>query len=178
MNQLNDINPLANLTYLPYVNDLGYLPPDLEGKIGVYAIFDVSQVLQFIGYSRDIFLSIKQHLVRCPQECYWLKVEIITKPSRTILDAIKTAWIEENGAIPLGNLEEAKWQDPIDTKPAMTEAEQEQYQKSDGIGQLKLVKNVARRVEAEIFAQLELRGVKEEIRFNPKLKENGLLDLK
>lgn len=178
MSQSNDINSLASLTYIPYIDELGYLPPDLEGKIGVYAIFDSGQVLQFIGYSRDIFLSIKQHLARCPQQCYWLKVEIITKPSRTILDAIKAAWIEENGAMPPGNLEEAKWQEPIDTKPAMTIAEQEQYQKSDGLGQLKLTKNVARRVEAEILAQLELRGVKEEIRFNPKLKENGLLDLK
>ena len=60
----------------------------------------------------------------------------------------------------------------------MTEAEREQYKKSDGLGQLKLIKNVARRVEAEILLQLQARGVKEEIRFNPKLKENGLLDLK
>jgi hypothetical protein len=178
MSQSNDINSLANLTYIPYLDDLGYLPPDLEGKIGVYAVFDADQVLQFIGYSRDIFLSIKQHLARCPQQCYWLKVEIITKPSRTILDTIKAAWIEENGGIPPGNLEEAKWQDPIDTRPAMTEADQEQYKKSDGLGQLKLIKNVARRVEAEILVQLQARGVKEEMRFNPKLKESGLLDLK
>jgi len=32
--------------------------------------------------------------------------------------------------------------------------------------------------EGEIFTQLEHRHVKEEIRFNPKLKEKGLLDLK
>jgi hypothetical protein len=178
MNETNNITTLNELPYIPYLDNQGYLPQDLGGKIGVYAVFDQSQVLQFIGYSRDISLSIKQHLARCPQECYWLKVQIITKPSRTILEAIKAAWIEENGTIPAGNLVETKWQDPIDTKPAMTEIEQEQYRKSDGIGQLKLIKNVARRVEAEIFAQLQLRGVKEEMRFNPKLKENGLLDLK
>ena len=178
MSQSNDTNPLANLIYIPYVDAQGYLPPDLEGKIGVYAVFDANQVLQFIGYSRDIFLSIKQHLARCPLQCYWLKVELITQPSRTILENIKTAWIEENGTMPPGNGEEAKWQDPIDAKPAMTEAEREQYKKSDGIGQLKLIKNVARRVEAEILGQLQARGVKEEMRFNPKLKENGLLDLK
>ncbi len=178
MNETNDITTLTELPYISYLDDQGYLPPDLEGKIGVYAVFDQSQSLQFIGYSRDISLSIKQHLARCPHECYWLKVQIITKPSRTILEAIKTAWIEENGTIPAGNLVEAQWQDPIDTKPAMTELEREQYRKSDGIGQLKLIKNVARRVEAEILAQLQLRGVQEEMRFNPKLKENGLLDLK
>jgi hypothetical protein len=37
---------------------------------------------------------------------------------------------------------------------------------------------VARRVEAEILVMLESRGIKTEIRFNPKLKEQGLLDLK
>ncbi|NJL52965.1 MAG: GIY-YIG nuclease family protein, partial [Hydrococcus sp. SU_1_0] len=35
-----------------------------------------------------------------------------------------------------------------------------------------------RRVEAQILKQLSDRGVAMEIRFNPKLKEKGLLDLK
>jgi hypothetical protein len=37
---------------------------------------------------------------------------------------------------------------------------------------------VARRLENEIQSQLKARGVTMEIRFNPKLKEQGLLDLK
>jgi hypothetical protein len=40
------------------------------------------------------------------------------------------------------------------------------------------LKNVARRVENEILSLLKARGVTEEIRFNPKLKTSGLLDLK
>jgi hypothetical protein len=46
------------------------------------------------------------------------------------------------------------------------------------MAQIKIIKNVARRVEAEIIAVLEVRGLQTQIRFNPKLKENGLLDLK
>jgi hypothetical protein len=41
-----------------------------------------------------------------------------------------------------------------------------------------VLKQVARRAEAEILDVLKARGVQVEIRFNPKLKEAGLLDLK
>ncbi|MER3477484.1 MAG: endonuclease, partial [Leptolyngbya sp. ERB_1_2] len=44
--------------------------------------------------------------------------------------------------------------------------------------QMKALKNIARRVESEIMAQLKARNVQTEMRFNPKLKEEGLLDLK
>jgi hypothetical protein len=60
----------------------------------------------------------------------------------------------------------------------MTEVEKAQLDVLDELELSKLLKNVARRVEAEILAELESRGVRSEIRFNPKLKESGLLDLK
>jgi hypothetical protein len=44
--------------------------------------------------------------------------------------------------------------------------------------QSKILKNAARRVESQILSELESRGVQMQIRFNPKLKEKGLLDLK
>ncbi|MFM9158944.1 MAG: GIY-YIG nuclease family protein, partial [Dolichospermum sp.] len=58
--------------------------------------------------------------------------------------------------------------------------EQDNYQNIaiDEIGKSKVLKNVARRVEEEILAILEARGLKTQMRFNPKLKEVGLLDLK
>ena len=60
----------------------------------------------------------------------------------------------------------------------MTEAEKETYKNSDELTQIKLLKKVARRVQAEIEETLKKRGNTMEIRFNPKLKEQGLLDLK
>jgi hypothetical protein len=108
-----------------------------------------------------------------------LKLQTIDRPSRTILEGIKQAWIDENGSIPPGNGEdESIWNDPIQVKPLMTPEEQDQYQKTDEIGQEKLLKQIARRVEEQIFAALKARGLQEEIRFNPKLKTSGLLDLK
>jgi hypothetical protein len=62
----------------------------------------------------------------------------------------------------------------------MTPEEEANYEKAAGqeLEQAKQLKKVARRVEADIIASLEARGVRMELRFNPKIKENGLLDLK
>jgi hypothetical protein len=176
-----DIHSLASLEFIPYIDSEGKLPDFFQGKIGVYAIFDNEKVLQFVGYSRDIYLSLKQHLVRQTQYCYWLKVQTIEKPSRTILESIRSSWIAENGSQPQGNgVDAAKWNDPIDTKTVMTAQETANYEGifADEIAKDKLLKNVARRVENEILSLLKARGVTEEIRFNPKLKTSGLLDLK
>ncbi|KOP24544.1 Nuclease subunit of the excinuclease complex [Hapalosiphon sp. MRB220] len=171
---------LANLEYIPYIDETGQLPEYLQGKIGAYAIFDQQQALQFVGYSRDIYLSLRQHIVRQPQKCYWVKVQTIERPSRAVLDNIEKAWIEENGSVPAGNADDKdKWTQPIDAKAAMTADEQANYENSiDEIAKIKIIKNVARRVEAEILKVLEGRGLQTQMRFNPKLKEEGLLDLK
>lgn len=179
MNTQSGIPTLASLEFTAYLDENGCLSEDTQKKIGVYAIFDRDRQLQFVGYSRDIYLSLKQHLVRQPQACYWLKIETIDRPSRSILAEIKQAWITENGATPPGNGEEEKtWTQPIDAKPTMTEEEKAQYQQSDELGQIKIYKKVARRVEETVKEQLNARGVNIDIRFNPKIKEQGLLDLK
>jgi hypothetical protein len=179
MSTTNEIINLSNLEYLPYLDDQGIIDQDLQGKIGVYAIFNQEKILQYVGYSRDIYLSLKQHLVRQLHNCYWLKYQTINRPSRTILEEIKQAWLEENGAIPSGNAaDEAKWNQAIDAKQDMTSEERQKYENSDELNQIKLLKNIARRVESAIKEELEQRGVNMEIRFNPKLKEQGLLDLK
>jgi hypothetical protein len=174
-----DIPSLGSLDFLPYINDAGELPEILQNKIGIYAIFDKSQVLQFVGYSRDIYLSLKQHLVRQPDCCYWVKATTIDRPNRTFLDSVQSSWIAENGSTPTGNgADSARWLDPISTHHAMTAAENDSFADLDGLAQIKMRKQVARRVEETILAKLQQRGVQTEIRFNPKLKEQGLLDLK
>lgn len=181
MTTQTDISSLASLVEIAYLDESGKLPETLAGKIGVYAIFDREKNLQFVGYSRDVYLSLKQHLVRQPQNCYWLKVQTIEKPNRTILENTMNAWIAENGATPSGNGEDkVKWTESIDVKPLMTDEEKANYDRASGeeLAQSKILKNVARRVEAELLAVLKSRGVQEEIRFNPKLKDSGLLDLK
>lgn len=174
-----EIPSLQSLDYQPYLDAQGQIPEEIQGKIGVYAIFDREQILQIVAYSRDVYLSLKQHLVRQPQSCYWFKLKTIERPSRTVLAEIQQAWIEENGTIPPGNRDRAtQWNDAIDAKQAMTDEEKELYENSEELAQIKLLKKVARRVEAEVMEQLQERGAHMDLRFNPKLKERGLLDLK
>jgi hypothetical protein len=179
MSSITDIPSLSSLDLLAYIDDEGELPNRLQNQIGIYAIFDKSQILQFVGYSRDIYLSLKQHLVRQPEHCDWVKATTIDRPNRTFLESVQSAWIAENGLLPIGNGEaKSIWLDPIDTNYAMTTAERDSFADLDGVAQIKLLKQVARRVESTILTKLQHRGVKTEIRFNPKLKEQGLLDLK
>lgn len=170
---------LASLPFVPYLTDEGDVNHIWAGQIGVYAIFDADQALQYVGYSRDISLSLKQHVVRRSPVCKWVKVQTITKPSRTVLDSMRDAWIAENGTVPPGNADdEPLWTQPIDAKLQMTEAEKAAYEAQDEAGKIKVLKNVARRVEAQVMEQLQQQGITAAIRFDPKLKESGLLNLK
>ncbi len=184
-----DILPLNTLEFISYLSDSpegsalqnrGLVPDQFQGKVGVYAIFNADQILHYIGYSRDIYLSLKQHLVRQPQSCYWLKVQTIDRPSRTVLEGMRDAWIAENNSLPTGNGADADaWNQPIDVKGTMTAEEQASFANAiNEAAQVKVLKQVSRRVEADVLELLKTRGVQEEIRFNPKLKEAGLLDLK
>jgi hypothetical protein len=176
-----NITALNTLEYLPYIDENGQLPEQFQGKIGAYAIFDQEKVLQFVGYSRDVYLSLKQHLIRQPQQCYWVKVQTIERPSRAVLENIESAWIAENMTVPVGNSnQKEQWINAIDVKVLMTPEERLNYQNpvNDELTQIKILKNVARRVETEILAALAARGLQLQVRFNPKMKEAGLLDLK
>lgn len=174
-----NIPSLDSLEYIPFLDLEGQLPQQFQGKVGVYAIFDEGKILQYVGYSRDVDLSLKQHLVRQVQQCYWIKVQTSDRPSRTLLENIRNAWLSESGTLsPSDRSLESAWTEPIDAKVTMTADEHNSYASGDEMMQTKLLKNVARRVEQQILADLESRGSKVPIRFNPKLKEKGLLDLK
>lgn len=178
MTSQTTISALRELEFIPYLQD-GQIPTDFERKVGVYAIFDADQTLRYIGYSRNVYLSLKQHLVRQPEACHWIKVQCIERPSRTILEEIQLAWITENGELPDGNGAIAHlWNQPIDAKQTLTEADKAQFEKLDDLGKIKFLKQTARRVEAQVLQKLQARGVDMDLRFNPKLKEEGLLDLK
>lgn len=172
--------PLAQLDFIPYLTEAGeILTEPFEGKVGIYAIFDEAKILQYIGFSRNVYLSLKQHLTRRPMQCYWVKLQTVDRPNRTALAEMQADWIAENGSTPAGNGDDAAgWGQAIDAKAQITPEEQAAYDAEDEAGQIKALKNVARRVEAEVKAVLEERGVTMKLRFDPKLKEQGLLTLK
>lgn len=176
----HQIPALVELDFIPYINADGLLPDHLSGMVGLYAIFDGEKHLQFVGYSRDIYLSLQQHLVRCPHECHWLKVAPVSRPSRTLLEEMRQAWLETNGSSPPGNQNDpSAWTQPVDAKAEMTPNEIAAYQSAASeFEQSKLLKTIARRVEAKILAILNQRGLQTPMRFDPKLKEQGLLSIK
>jgi hypothetical protein len=173
----NKIN-LADLNYHSYLDTVGIINPDLEGKIGIYAIFEEDKNIQYIGYSRNLLKSLQQHLIRKVDQCYWYKVYIIDRPDRSLLEGIRNDWIQQNQALLSDEEEQKQWTQPIDIKQQMTATEKEEYKQADELNQIKILKQVARKVETEIKQKLEIRGVTINMRFNPKLKEEGLLDLK
>ncbi len=173
------IPALRELSFMPYLDETGSICPELEGKVGIYAIFDQEKTLQYIGYSRNLYMSLKQHLVRQIDQCFWLKVYRLDRANRSILEEIKQNWLEENQTIPLGNGDkENLWIQAIDAKLTMSEEEKEECQQQEEMGKIKFLKKIARRLEESIKEKLQQRGVTMEIRFNPKLKEEGLLDLR
>jgi hypothetical protein len=175
---------LAELDLWPYIDDRGLIPEDpFVGKIGIFAIFDAAQQLQYVGYSRDVYLSLKQHLVRRPQQCHGVKVQLIDRPDRSRLTSISEGWLaqwrEATGGEPIGNGADALlWSQDTEVRPRMTEAELASLGAADEAGKLQVLKQAARRVEAEILGQLADRGLTLALRFDPKLKEQGRLGLK
>lgn len=179
-----DVIPLSKLEFLPYLNEEGLVTncsrPD--AKASVYVIFDKDKVLQYIGISRQVYMSMRLHFARMPSKCYYVKVQNITRPSRSLLELIKDNWMNENGSPPEGNdngPQQHAWENPLDCKPLMTEDEIQKHEDAGpGPPKAKVLKNVARRIEAQLEECYRERNCKERLRFDPKLKEKGLLDLK
>ncbi|MEO1520841.1 MAG: GIY-YIG nuclease family protein, partial [Cyanobacteria bacterium J06633_2] len=66
-----------------------------------------------------------------------------------------------------------------DAKAQMTADEHAALEHAVGdLERTKQLKSIARRVEADIHSQLTHRGLAEGIRFDPKMKEQGLLNVK
>ncbi|GAB4341152.1 MAG: GIY-YIG nuclease family protein [Cyanophyceae cyanobacterium] len=170
---------LGELPFLPYIDGEGLLPAVTEGTIGIYAIFDADRALQYVGYSRNTAASLAQHLVRQGDRCHWLKFHPITRPSRSILEAIRDRWIADQDRPPPGNGPDADvWENPINAAIAFNDAERAAIANADTeAARAKAIKQATRRIEAMILEPLTQRGVTIPLRFNPKLKERGLLDL-
>jgi len=170
---MTEIPALSEIVIAPYLDQLGDISAEYIGKIGVYAIFDRDLILQYVGISRDIATSLRLHIVRAPDLCYWVKVTTVEKPSRTFLSEIQTAWLA-------GQTVDAElWEQPLDCRKLMTDREKLDLTKTLGeVEEEKVLKNVARRVEKEVLELLAARGVKFDVRFNPKFKSSGILDVK
>ncbi|KAL2509978.1 Bifunctional monothiol glutaredoxin-S16 [Forsythia ovata] len=95
----------TDLVEVPQENDLisGIFPPDS----GVYAVYDNSGDLQFVGISRNVAASVLTHKKSVPELCFSVKVGVVDEPDRTALTQAWKSWMEEHiaasGKVPPGN---------------------------------------------------------------------------
>ncbi|MCO5615074.1 hypothetical protein L7F22_069362 [Adiantum nelumboides] len=85
------VTPLKDLEFVPYLNEDGLITNCSEpsSKACVYAIFDSNRVLHYIGISRQVHSSMRLHFARMPLKCYFVKIQNINKPSRSLLELIR-----------------------------------------------------------------------------------------
>jgi hypothetical protein len=79
--------------------------PVANAKVaGVYAVFDGDRQPQYVGYSRNVLLSLNSHVAQLGTDtCAYVRVQSFKFPKRTEMEALRDAWIAEFDAIPPGN---------------------------------------------------------------------------
>eukprot|EP00195_Chlamydomonas_chlamydogama_P006123 CAMPEP_0202889656 /NCGR_PEP_ID=MMETSP1392-20130828/255_1 /ASSEMBLY_ACC=CAM_ASM_000868 /TAXON_ID=225041 /ORGANISM="Chlamydomonas chlamydogama, Strain SAG 11-48b" /LENGTH=281 /DNA_ID=CAMNT_0049573039 /DNA_START=49 /DNA_END=894 /DNA_ORIENTATION=+ len=102
--------------YTQPIMDKGELQLDkFPAAPGIYAVYDKSNTLQYIGLSRKVDASVANHLQEVPDLTHEVKFATVLDASRESLTAAWKAWVEEavesTGTVPPGNMPgETKWQ--------------------------------------------------------------------
>ncbi|MCY7274142.1 MAG: GIY-YIG nuclease family protein [Phormidesmis sp. CAN_BIN44] len=99
---------------------------------GVYAMLNRDRHLQYVGYSRNVPLSLSGHVTQVGGDaCAFLRLKTFKFPKREEMEQLRDAWIAENNEVPLGNGEESdRWAGTVAeaAKLAMTTAERDAYE--------------------------------------------------
>jgi hypothetical protein len=71
---------------------------------GVYVVLDAERHTQYIGYSRNVLLSLNSHVTQNgPQKCAFVRVQAFKFPKRQEMEDLRDAWIAELESTPPGN---------------------------------------------------------------------------
>lgn len=141
----------TEVTFTPEVNNDADIMPfeawcalSQNAKIaGVYAVLDTERCTQYIGYSRNVLLSLNGHIAQNgSQKCAFVRVQNFKFPKRQEMEDMRDAWIKELDSIPPGNdSESGMWATTVGevAKTTMSEAERNAYEEK----KLKLRKAMA-----------------------------------
>jgi hypothetical protein len=104
-----------------------------EAKVaGVYAVLDRDRQTQYIGYSRNVTLSLKSHLAQHGADtCTFVKVQPFKFPKREEMEQLRDAWIAELPQTPSGNSDTSgTWAGTVKdaASQTMSPAEREAYE--------------------------------------------------
>lgn len=97
---------------------------------GVYAVLDGDRQTQYIGYSRNVALSLRSHLTQMGTEiCTWVTVQAFKFPKRDEMEKLRDEWIAALPSPPPGNLE-GTWAETVKdaATQVMSAAEREAYE--------------------------------------------------
>lgn len=150
--------------------------------MGVFAIYDSSQTLQYVGISRDVATSLRRALARRPSLAHFYTAEYATarRPSRTALEALRDDVVGGRAVPGLdGGGEQRRWEGAVDVRRDVELREEEKGAiEAAELGEVaKVLKKVARRVQGDVEEVLRERGLTEKLKFAPKMKSEGLLDV-
>lgn len=75
---------------------------------GVYAVLDDQQQTQYIGYSRNVLISLKGHVSQLgPQICAFVRVQSFKFPKREEMEKLKNLWLSDLDYLPPGNSDQS-----------------------------------------------------------------------
>ncbi|KIY92534.1 hypothetical protein MNEG_15429 [Monoraphidium neglectum] len=108
-----------DLDAFPIIDNQGLVNPLVpEGtQAHVFAIIDVNQKLQYIGFSKGLRTTLRTLLGRRPDKAHFFKAVHFHEFDQAAMVAVRDAWYEQCGGAPPGNklaLERNQWQKPVD----------------------------------------------------------------
>lgn len=81
---------------------------------GIYAVYNSNSALQYVGYSRNVILSLKSHRNRVGREkCFSVRVKVFTDlamVTRTRLEEERLNWLDESEIPPGNSIEKDLWE--------------------------------------------------------------------
>ncbi|KAK9829795.1 hypothetical protein WJX72_007953 [[Myrmecia] bisecta] len=110
---------LVDQDLTPILNAQGLIQPVIpEGtQASVFAIYDDKKKLQYVGFSKDLYNSLRTVFSRRPDKAFFYKVCHLNRLDQQEMIDLRTAWFEECGGPPPGNklaMERNLWQQPVE----------------------------------------------------------------
>lgn len=110
---------------------------------GVYAVLNAERQTQYVGYSRNVLLSLNSHVAQLGKStCAFVWVQTFKYPKRTEMENLRDAWINSLESVPPGNGEGSEmWASTVGeaARVAMSATERNAYEEK----KLKLRKAIA-----------------------------------
>jgi hypothetical protein len=137
----NDSSPDITAAVMP-LEDWCHLAGTAK-VIGVYAVLGCDRRTHYVGYSRNVALSLKGHAAQLGKDiCAFVQVQTFKLAKREVMEQQRDAWIAQLGHIPSGNAEASElWAGTVGEAAiaAMSPAERYAYEEK----KLKLRKAMA-----------------------------------